>query len=123
VESGVYFGWAGVGVEGGLNGEGEEGEGREEDEEEEEEMGGVWPMVMSIGWNPFYGNTVRSVVSPFPPCALLSTSSFDINFPVHKTSRTRISKPATHSTLTPRTHTTRKSTSSTPSPKTSTARA
>jgi len=101
VESGVYFGWAGVGVEGGLNREGEEGKGREE--EDEEEMGGVWPMVMSIGWNPFYGNTVRSVVSPFPPAPYWSTSSFDIKFPVRKTSRTRISKPATHSTLTPRT--------------------
>jgi len=83
VESGVYFGWAGVGVEGGLNGEGGEGKGREEDEEEEEEeeMGGVWPMVMSIGWNPFYGNTVRSVVSPFPPCALLVNIFFRHKFP------------------------------------------
>lgn len=26
--------------------------------------GGVWGMVMSIGWNPFYKNTVRSVVCP-----------------------------------------------------------
>lgn len=54
VESGVYYGWAGVDVdaeglrvtEGGKEGGG----------------GGVWPMVMSIGWNPFYKNTVRSVV-------------------------------------------------------------
>jgi riboflavin kinase len=26
-----------------------------------EEKGAVYPMVMSIGWNPFYKNTVRSV--------------------------------------------------------------
>ena len=25
------------------------------------ETGAVYPMVMSIGWNPYYGNTVRSV--------------------------------------------------------------
>lgn len=58
VESGVYYGWAGVDVddtglrkEKGGNGEGE-GEGG----------GGVWGMVMSIGWNPYYKNEVRSVV-------------------------------------------------------------
>ncbi|KAM0803562.1 hypothetical protein BDR22DRAFT_801328 [Usnea florida] len=38
VESGVYYGWAGVDKE-----------------------GGVWAMVMSIGWNPYYKNEVRSV--------------------------------------------------------------
>lgn len=52
VESGVYYGWAGVNVdEGGARID--QGEGRE---------GGVWPMVMSIGFNPYYNNTVRSVV-------------------------------------------------------------
>ncbi len=52
VESGVYHGWAGVDIdETGLRKEkGEKGEG------------GVWPMVMSIGWNPYYKNEVRSVV-------------------------------------------------------------
>jgi riboflavin kinase len=42
VESGVYYGWAGLDFTG-------------------EQL--VYPMVMSIGWNPFYKNTVRSVVS------------------------------------------------------------
>ncbi|KAK5163959.1 riboflavin kinase [Saxophila tyrrhenica] len=76
VESGVYYGWAGLSASkatsspaseytlmspdvfsslqkslptsGGKEG-GEEGEGK------------VYPMVMSIGWNPFYKNSVRSV--------------------------------------------------------------
>lgn len=49
VESGVYYGWAGVDVdEAGLRMEGGKG--------------GVWGMVMSIGWNPYYKNKVRSVV-------------------------------------------------------------
>ncbi|KAL8882313.1 MAG: hypothetical protein Q9198_000672 [Flavoplaca austrocitrina] len=47
VESGVYYGWAGVDVD---------AQGHRI-----ERGGGVWPMVMSIGWNPFYKNTVRSV--------------------------------------------------------------
>lgn len=52
VESGVYYGWAGVNVdEEGARVEQREGRG-----------GGVWPMVMSIGFNPYYNNTVRSVV-------------------------------------------------------------
>ncbi|KAI9818935.1 MAG: riboflavin kinase [Pycnora praestabilis] len=44
VESGVYYGWAGLGGK-----------------EEFGKQGKVYPMVMSIGWNPFYKNTVRSV--------------------------------------------------------------
>lgn len=53
IESGVYYGWAGVDVDdtGQRLGGGK---------------GGVWEMVMSIGWNPFYKNEVRSVV-----CGLL----------------------------------------------------
>ena len=47
LESGIYFGWAGL--------EGENGG----------EPGGVFPMVMSVGWNPFYKNEKRSVVSDF----------------------------------------------------------
>lgn len=40
--------------------------GDEDGDEEEkssvsQEKGAVYPMVMSIGWNPFYKNTVRSV--------------------------------------------------------------
>ncbi|KAL8804936.1 MAG: hypothetical protein Q9182_002246 [Xanthomendoza sp. 2 TL-2023] len=52
VESGVYFGWAGVNVDD----EGRRSEGGVKGKQE-----GVWPMVMSIGWNPFYQNSVRSV--------------------------------------------------------------
>jgi len=48
----VYYGWAGVNVDG-KGARIEHGEGR---------GGGVWPMVMSIGFNPYYNNTVRSVV-------------------------------------------------------------
>lgn len=49
LESGVYYGWAGVNVDdAGRSGKG---------------VYGVWGMVMSIGWNPFYKNSVRSVVS------------------------------------------------------------
>ncbi|KAI4174119.1 MAG: hypothetical protein LQ346_008283, partial [Caloplaca aetnensis] len=86
--SGVYYGWAGVNVDedgrklGGKRKKEEEeeekdqednrGENEEEGEREgegEEGGGTVWPMVMSIGWNPFYKNSVRSVVSstPLPP--------------------------------------------------------
>ncbi len=50
VESGVYYGWAGVDVD--ETGKRESGVGK----------GKVWGMVMSIGWNPFYKNEVRSVV-------------------------------------------------------------
>lgn len=48
VESGVYYGWAGVDV----------------DESGKREGGayGVWEVALSIGWNPFYKNSVRSVV-------------------------------------------------------------
>ena len=56
MESGVYYGWAGVDVDDtGLRKEkGGTGEG--------ERREGVWGMVMSIGWNPYYKNKVRSVV-------------------------------------------------------------
>lgn len=53
IESGVYFGWAGVDVD--EFGKRVEGQGK----------GGVWGVALSIGWNPFYGNSVRSVVSFF----------------------------------------------------------
>ncbi|KAL8736721.1 MAG: hypothetical protein Q9166_000087 [cf. Caloplaca sp. 2 TL-2023] len=55
VESGVYFGWAGADVD---------EVGRRIDVKAEgggKKGAGVWPMVMSIGWNPFYKNSVRSV--------------------------------------------------------------
>ncbi|KAL9603810.1 MAG: hypothetical protein Q9219_000919 [cf. Caloplaca sp. 3 TL-2023] len=58
LESGVYFGWAGVDVDE----EGRRRSGKSKREGEGEGRGGgVWPMVMSIGWNPFYKNSVRSV--------------------------------------------------------------
>ena len=48
IESGVYYGWAGTGVD-------EEGNLMKC-------TGVVKAMVMSIGWNPYYNNSVRSVV-------------------------------------------------------------
>ena len=54
LESGVYYGWAGVAVD---------GEGRQESVKGEGGGAGrVWEMVMSVGWNPFYKNSARSVV-------------------------------------------------------------
>ncbi|KAF8441120.1 hypothetical protein BGX38DRAFT_1096919 [Terfezia claveryi] len=46
IVSGVYFGWAGLDLTQTGN---------------KSANGNVFPMVMSIGWNPFYKNTVRSV--------------------------------------------------------------
>lgn len=83
VESGVYYGWAGL-TPSAATGEGltksklghatekiAEGiaaviaGGSTKEEEASETLttdkGAVYPMVMSIGWNPFYKNTVRSV--------------------------------------------------------------
>ncbi|CZT15681.1 related to FMN1-Riboflavin kinase [Ramularia collo-cygni] len=84
IESGVYYGWAGLSpsdavrqhppgtsgvskyklmaedVQTTLNGvlsQGKEKNGHADIETK----GAVYPMVMSIGWNPFYKNTVRSV--------------------------------------------------------------
>jgi len=51
VDSGVYFGWAGLDLK--ASGDKELLNGAPD--------GNVFPMVMSIGWNPFYKNTVRSV--------------------------------------------------------------
>lgn len=44
VASGVYYGWAGLSSSPATG-----------------DVPAVYPMVMSIGWNPFYKNTVRSV--------------------------------------------------------------
>jgi riboflavin kinase len=57
LESGVYFGWAGVDLPSTTIGE--------KRAESLNPGANVYPMVMSIGWNPFYKNTVRSVVSEF----------------------------------------------------------
>ena len=60
VESGVYYGWAGVDIDDTGLRKGKGGNGKEGGEGEKE--GGVWAMVMSIGWNPYYKNEIRSVV-------------------------------------------------------------
>ena len=56
---------------GGKHGDGKEAGGVGSDgghgDKAEETTWHVYPMVMSIGWNPFYKNTVRSVVRPFSP--------------------------------------------------------
>ncbi|CCJ28427.1 unnamed protein product [Pneumocystis jirovecii] len=41
-KSGIYYGWGRVAIE-------------------DEEDNNVYAMVMSIGWNPYYNNTTRSV--------------------------------------------------------------
>jgi len=53
LDSGVYYGWAGVDLPAATIGE-TRAEGLDP-------RTNVYPMVMSIGWNPFYKNTVRSV--------------------------------------------------------------
>lgn len=81
IESGVYFGWAGLSpskatqqqppstaskyelmtenvyehLRGALFGKGKA------DDVSSTDKGAVYPMVMSIGWNPYYKNTVRSI--------------------------------------------------------------
>ena len=84
VESGVYYGWAGVDVdEDGKrcgNGDGEtEGKREGQGEGKAKAKGNVWPMVMSIGWNPYYKNTKRSVVCPPLP----SLDAFCLASPSH----------------------------------------
>jgi FAD synthase len=55
LESGVYYGWAGIDLPTSIIGD--------KKAENLSTRKNVYPMVMSIGWNPFYKNTVRSVVS------------------------------------------------------------
>lgn len=43
------------------------------------EEGGVWPMVMSIGWNPFYKNKVRSVVGPRPSSHPIQRKRYELS--------------------------------------------
>lgn len=84
MESGVYYGWAGLSPSKATHQHPNEGKyahmaahlynalvniafgdaDPETDEKKEtwtKDKGAVYPMVMSIGWNPFYKNTVRSV--------------------------------------------------------------
>lgn len=57
VESGIYYGWCGLNVDDDGNAQFPSAALKTA-----KPAGTVWPMVMSIGWNPFYGNKVRSVV-------------------------------------------------------------
>ena len=81
MESGVYYGWAGISFENAFsdaakaatpktpqgNPQGSTQTTSSHDEQIPTESNGsstrgeVFPMVMSIGWNPFYKNEVRSV--------------------------------------------------------------
>lgn len=76
IENGIYFGFAGVDIDA----QGRrvvppviENVGASGEKTEEHACGRVWPMVMSIGLNPFYKNETRSVVrfipSPLGPLA------------------------------------------------------
>ncbi|MCJ1427064.1 riboflavin kinase [Sticta canariensis] len=66
LQSGVYFGWAGVSID--EHGRRIDTDSGATDVGTKTQIGGVWQMVMSIGWNPFYRNTVRSVeVHIIPP--------------------------------------------------------
>ncbi|KAK6508019.1 riboflavin kinase [Arthrobotrys musiformis] len=47
IESGIYYGWAGL--------------QSSECGSSSDKGDAIFPMVMSVGWNPFYKNTVRSV--------------------------------------------------------------
>lgn len=61
VDSGVYYGWVGVDVDQDGKRCGNSDDGEIEGTREAKAKGNVWPMVMSIGWNPYYKNTKRSV--------------------------------------------------------------
>ncbi|KAL2354906.1 riboflavin kinase-domain-containing protein [Cryomyces antarcticus] len=74
VQSGVYYGWAGLSpsaatttsnksphADAGADEESAAANPAERDQTAGGETGAVYPMVMSIGWNPFYKNSVRSV--------------------------------------------------------------
>ena len=57
VESGIYFGWCGINVDNDGN-----AQHPTADDRTAKPNATIWQMVMSIGWNPFYGNKIRSVV-------------------------------------------------------------
>jgi hypothetical protein len=69
-DSGVYFGWAALQLPSSHPSHPANDTGADKEaaavvpEGKREEGWRVLPMVMSIGYNPFYGNTVRSAVSP-----------------------------------------------------------
>ncbi|KAJ9667397.1 riboflavin kinase [Coniosporium apollinis] len=57
MESGIYFGWAGLEAPRADGPDSREASSRSPASADER----VHPMVMSVGWNPYYKNTVRSV--------------------------------------------------------------
>lgn len=66
LESGVYYGFAGLQRSSPVEGAESHTLGRRKEDGEKEEAGkekenGVYPMVMSVGWNPYYKNEKRSV--------------------------------------------------------------
>ncbi|KAI4129859.1 MAG: hypothetical protein LQ338_002042, partial [Usnochroma carphineum] len=63
LESGVYYGWAGLNVDstGKIIPVAPPPSSHQSDEGGGKKGGGIYPMVMSLGWNPFYANTVRSL--------------------------------------------------------------
>ena len=84
VESGVYYGWVGVDVDEdgkrcGNDDRETEGKREGQGEAKAKAKSNVWPMVMSIGWNPYYKNTKRSVVCPL----LTSPHSIYLPSPSH----------------------------------------
>lgn len=63
IGNGIYFGYAGVDIDAQGRRIPPVGVLASGGKKDEPERGRVWPMVMSIGLNPFYKNNVRSVVS------------------------------------------------------------
>lgn len=62
IGNGIYFGYAGVDIDAHGRRISPVGVLASGEKKYEQEHGRVWPMVMSIGFNPFYKNNVRSVV-------------------------------------------------------------
>lgn len=61
MESGIYYGWAGLEAPRADGRDSREAQGPDGDRDRDEFDERVYPMVMSVGWNPYYKNTVRSV--------------------------------------------------------------
>ncbi|KAG0637656.1 hypothetical protein HOY80DRAFT_246687 [Tuber brumale] len=69
VESGVYYGYAGLNIPATADNDNHD-KSKEPSATATATGGKVFPMVMSIGWNPFYKNSVRSaevhIIHTFP---------------------------------------------------------
>ncbi|CAZ79254.1 unnamed protein product [Tuber melanosporum] len=61
VESGVYYGYAGLDIPATAGNDNDNHGNKKSSTTVAAADGRVFPMVMSIGWNPFYKNSVRSV--------------------------------------------------------------